>query len=199
MNTKWTRRRFLELVKRSMIAGGGTVLTLSHAHPAAAAASHSTGPATTGFDSKSRRLLKAVADEIIPAGDGMPACSEAGGIEYLDKLAKSSPSIKRELQKSLQALVKIVQAAHGRAFEALSSEQRVEVLKKFESQPEPQLFATLRDYVYESYYLQPEVWKKIGYEFHPTNQAGPAMKPFDEALLAKVRAMPKLYREAPDA
>ena len=30
---------------------------------------------------------------------------------------------------------------------------------------------------------------------HPTNESGPHMKPFDDSVLAKVRKMPKLYRE----
>ena len=53
----------------------------------------------------------------------------------------------------------------------------------------------LRDLVYEAYYTQPRVWKLIGYEFNPTNEAGPHLKPFDESVLAQVKKMPRRYRE----
>ena len=59
----------------------------------------------------------------------------------------------------------------------------------------PEVFAKLRDLVYESYYTQPSVWKLIGYELHPTNESGPNMSPFDDSVLAKVAKMRKLYRE----
>jgi hypothetical protein len=57
------------------------------------------------------------------------------------------------------------------------------------------LFKVLRDFTYEAYYLQPKVWKLIGYEFHPTNERGPSMKPFDESALGEVRKRPRYYRE----
>ena len=59
----------------------------------------------------------------------------------------------------------------------------------------PDTFAVLRDYVYEAYYTRPAVWKLIGYEFYPTNQAGPRVKPFDESALTQVRKKPRYYRE----
>jgi hypothetical protein len=64
-----------------------------------------------------------------------------------------------------------------------------------EKRTAPKCFSTLRDSVYEAYYIQPQVWKLIDYEFYPTDQPGPRMKPFDEAVLAQVRKLPKLYRE----
>jgi hypothetical protein len=72
----------------------------------------------------------------------------------------------------------------------------VDALKRLERRPPAELFATLRDFTYEAYYTRPKVWKLIGYEFYPTNQSGPRMEPFDEAVLAQVRKMPRLYREA---
>jgi hypothetical protein len=71
----------------------------------------------------------------------------------------------------------------------------VEALKQFEIE-NPAQFAILRDFVYEAYYTQPQIWKLIDYQFHATDQKGPHMKPFDEAVIAKVRNKPKFYREA---
>jgi hypothetical protein len=86
------------------------------------------------------------------------------------------------------------ETAFHAAFAGISSAQRVEILTELETRSS-EVFAKLRDLVYESYYTQPSVWKLIGYELYPTNESGPQMKPFDDSVLAKVRKMPKLYRE----
>ena len=83
---------------------------------------------------------------------------------------------------------------HRKQFASLASEQRVEILRAYERQS-PEEFAALRDLVYEAYYTQPRVWRLIGYELHPTNESGPHVKPFDEAVLAQVKKMPRRYRE----
>jgi hypothetical protein len=143
------------------------------------------------FDERERRDLEAAMDEIIPAGDGMPAASEMGGVAYLERVAAADANVANELRAALAALEK----ASGGAFGRLDHEARVSALRKLEA-GEATRFAQLRDYVYESYYTQPRVWKLIGYEFYPTDHAGPHMAPFDESILDDVRKMPKLYREA---
>jgi len=134
-------------------------------------------------------------DQIIPAGDGMPAASAVGGVDYLDRLGSQDSDIRADLERSLTAL-QLCSKQLGKDFTAISQEDQLEALKRLEKQ-QPDTFASLRDYVYESYYTQPQVWKLIGYEFYPTNAAGPRMKPFDESVLAKVKKMPRLYREVP--
>ncbi|MGH9938407.1 MAG: gluconate 2-dehydrogenase subunit 3 family protein, partial [Blastocatellia bacterium] len=93
-------------------------------------------------------------------------------------------------------------------FDQLSSAQRVKLLQAFEKESARagaaeslygagnNLFALLRDLVYEGYYTSPKAWPQLGYEFHPTSRRGPAMQPFDESILAQVRKRPKSYREA---
>lgn len=133
-------------------------------------------------------------DEIIPAGDGMPSASEVGGVAYLEKLCAGDPKIAKELEGSLAALDELSQKRFQSAFVALSHEQRVQALTALEHQ-EASAFKTLRDYVYEAYYEQPQVWKLIDYHFYPTNEGGPTLKPFNEEILAQVRKKPKYYRE----
>ena len=133
-------------------------------------------------------------DEIIPSSDGMPAASAAGGLEYLERVCRQEAVIRVDLQQALDALGQMSETNFHAPFAGISSAQRVEILTKLETQS-PEVFAKLRDLVYESYYTQPSVWKLIGYELHPTNGSGPQMKPFDDSVLAKVRKMPKLYRE----
>jgi Gluconate 2-dehydrogenase subunit 3 len=143
---------------------------------------------------QSREFLRALMDEIIPARDGMPAASQVGGVEYLERVSRQDSQIGAELQHALDALARLSESRFHATFTSVSSAQRVEILTAFEAQS-PEAFASLRDRVYESYYTQPSVWKLIGYEFHPTNESGPHMKPFDDSVLAGVRKMSKLYRE----
>jgi gluconate 2-dehydrogenase subunit 3-like protein len=189
MKKKWTRRKFLRTgVKASVVISAGVVGKVSRANVNLAPES----PAM-GLDLGRGEALRAAMDEIIPAVDGMPAASEVGGVEYLDRLAQESREIKVDLEKSLTALERASRKKFHRSFTSLSHSDRIKALSELEKQPE--LFATLRDFTYEAYYTQPRIWKLIGYEFYPTNQAGPHMKPFDESVLAKVRKMPRLYRE----
>jgi hypothetical protein len=151
--------------------------------------------AASGFNELQRKMLRCAMDEIVPAADGMPAASEVGGVEYLERLAARTPDIQKKLAKSLASVETLSKRQFGQGFVDLSRAKRVEALRKLEKAVAPQDFAVLRDFVYESYYLQPQVWKLIGYEFYPTNQGGPHLKPFDDSVLAKVHKMEKIYRE----
>ncbi len=195
MNRRWTRRRFLETgLKGSIAVGSGVAAgTLRATVPAAEGQTRLT---VSGLTQATRELLRAAMDQIIPAGDGVPAASAVGGVDYLDRLAKQASDIRADLERNLTALQQICRQQLGKGFTAISQEDQLEALKRLEKQ-QPDTFASLRDYVYESYYTQPQVWKLIGYEFYPTNATGPKMKPFDESVLAKVKEMPKLYRDVP--
>ncbi len=193
MKKKWTRRRFLQTgLKGSIVVGGRAVAAGSYATAGAPATGKAASP---GLDRRQREVLRAAMDEIIPAGDGMPSASEVGGVDYLDRLAGENPGIKNDLEKSLAGLDEVGQKLFARGYASLSQAERVEALRRLEKQPASDLFAALRDFTYEAYYTQPSIWKLIGYEFHPTNQSGPRMKPFDEAILASVRKKPKFFRE----
>jgi hypothetical protein len=191
MKKGWTRRRFLETgLKGSIVVGSGVRAAPMQATTFAAT------PKTpvSGLTPAERELLRAAMDQIIPPGDGMPAASAVGGVDYLDRLARQAPDLRADLETSLTALQQLCRQQLGKDFTPISQEDQLEALKRLEQQ-QPDTFASLRDYVYESYYTQPQVWKLIGYEFYPTNAGGPKMKPFDESVLAKVKKMPKLYRE----
>jgi hypothetical protein len=58
-------------------------------------------------------------------------------------------------------------------------------------------FRAARDLVYEAYYTNPLVWKRLGYDFIGAESVGPPLEPFEEALLERVRALPRLYRSVP--
>jgi len=150
------------------------------------------GPKLSASD---EAILKTAADEIIPAGDGMPSTSEVGGVDYLAKLMHEEPNgIGKEIGEALIALNELSKQRAGASFDRLQADDRVSVLKTLESSS-PHRFTMLRDSVYEAYYTNPKVWNLIGYELFPTDHAGPQMKPFDEAILSTVRNKPKYYRE----
>jgi hypothetical protein len=195
MKKRWTRRRFLETGLKGSIAVGSGVAT-GTLRATAPAAQRQTRLPVSGLAQAERDLLRVVMDQIIPAGDGMPAASAVGGVDYLDRLARQASDIRADLERRLAALQQLCRQQLGRDFTVMSLEAQAEALKRLEKQ-QPATFSSLRDYIYESYYTQPQVWKLIGYEFYPTNAAGPKMKPFDESVLAKVKKMPRLYREVP--
>jgi Gluconate 2-dehydrogenase subunit 3 len=174
---KWTRRKFLNssLAAPALVS----VADLARTNPATAG-----GPLTP----EEQATLKAAIDEIIPAGDGMPSASEAGGVAYLVALVKNESGIGGEVRKCLASL-----NSKG-PFDRLSPEARISILKAHEESA-PQNFALFRDCVYESYYTQPGVWRLIGYQLYPTDHTGPHMKPFDEGVLTEMRKRPKYYRE----
>ncbi|MGB9067862.1 MAG: gluconate 2-dehydrogenase subunit 3 family protein [Candidatus Acidiferrales bacterium] len=185
----WSRRKFIETgVVASIAIGGGMTAKLSSALDEGR-----TEDQKTVLEARESDLLRAAMDELIPAGDGMPAASEVGGLDYLDELASRDKQVAKELRESLTALEKLANRSSQKSFLALSRKQRVESLSLFEKE-DAGAFKALREYVYEAYYLQPRVRTLIGYVNHPTNQVGPHVEPFDEAILAEVRKKPKYYR-----
>ena len=194
MKHKLSRRFFLKASLESSLALGTlSMATLVNAAPITIVTPQ--GLPSSSIDPRLKDLLRAAMDTIIPATEGMPSASAVGGVGYLEQLAQSDPLIRSKLEQSLKALDEVSLKFLKSGFSSLPQSQRIEALKRLESQSPLELFADLRDYVYESYYTQPQVWKLIGYEFYPTNHQGPHMKPFDVSALAQVKKMGKLYRE----
>jgi hypothetical protein len=190
---KWTRRKFMEAgLAGSVIAGSGVMGQLPELRPMTTKAANGT-PASE-LTAEEWETLSSVMDEIIPHSDSMPAASEVGGVEYLQKLCRSLPGLSDDLKRSLAKVDELSRSHFGKSFRSLTQTERIQTLIEME-QAKPKLFAILRDYTYEAYYIQPRVWKLIDYTFYPTNEGGPKMKPFDESVLAEVRRKPKFYRE----
>jgi hypothetical protein len=99
------------------------------------------------------------------------------------------------IEKGLTVADAFSERSFQKPFGQLERNDQLAVLKDMENTA-PIVFDALRAYIYESYYTQPAIWKRIGYELNPTDHPGPHLKPFDESLLERVRNMPKLYREA---
>jgi Gluconate 2-dehydrogenase subunit 3 len=176
-DTNPTRRTFLG-------AGAATPVLISAIQPAGLALAQ--GVKTT---------LRTVMDLIIPASDGMPSASEAGGLRYLESLMAHDKDAVADIGKGLTAAGAFSERSFQKPFSQIEKNDQIAVLKDMENTA-PAVFDALRAYIYESYYTQPDIWKRIGYELNPTDHVGPHLKPFDDSLLEKVRNMSKLYRDA---
>jgi hypothetical protein len=187
-NESWSRRAFLRAsVERSLLVGAAFVpgwagiLIPAPASPPA---------------EPERETLRLVVDGLIPRGAGRPAASEAGGHAYLERRAAEEEAFARELERGIRSLDEAARAKWGAPFPRLAEDARAALLRDLE-RTEGELFATLRDAVYEAYYTRPEVWSRIGYEFHTGIEPRLAVERFDEAVLQKAHELPRWYREAP--
>jgi hypothetical protein len=134
-----------------------------------------------------RRLLRATVDRIIPAQGTMPAASAIGAVEYAASVARRDRDIRERLEKAVSAL--------GAGFADRPEAAQIAALEQLE-QIEPAAFAALRDIVYEAYYTHPRIWALIGYDFRTGPKKTAPLEDFDPALLARVRQLPRLYRDA---
>jgi hypothetical protein len=75
-----------------------------------------------GFDRSDLQLLRTILDELVPAGDGMPAVTSVGGVKYLQLLGRQYPSVQEELRNFLTELDRASHAMFRTAFEELPGE-----------------------------------------------------------------------------
>lgn len=143
-----------------------------------------------------RRELRAAVDTIIPAEWRMPAASAVGGVAYLGGMAARDAAFRVLLVDGLRALDARSRDASRRAFVDSTAAQQSECMAHVEKADAPAGFvAALRDAVYEAYYSNPEVWKRIGYRFRSGPRRTATLEAFDPQRVARVRGMGRLYRE----
>jgi hypothetical protein len=151
-------------------------------------------PAARSLTQNARSTLQTVMDLMIPASDGMPSATEAGGLPYLERLMQRNKDAAADITKALSVADAFSERSFQKSFGDLKKHDQIAVLKEMENSALG-VFDALRAYVYESYYEQPVIWRLLGYELYPTDHTGPHLTPFDETLVANVRNMPKLYRD----
>jgi Gluconate 2-dehydrogenase subunit 3 len=181
------RKQFLAIVGRSAL--------LAAAAPALEGLAEA-APAPLPLDAPQRALLVTFADELIPATDGMPSASEMGAAAYLERAAAGDEAIAASLRDAVASIERRTRTAHDETFDRLPAPARVALLQSMEKD-EADRFRAARDLVYEAYYTNPLVWKRLGYDFVGAADSGPPLEPFEEALLERVRALPRLYRAVP--
>ena len=186
-NKSWSRRKFSKalLSLQALVATGAYSIT--------------SGCKSDGSRSEDgilgkigRQRLQLAMDEIIPRSGNMPSASEVDGISYILNVLDGYPNLLDAFNEMMINLNDLSNTAKNHDFENLESDSRILVLKRYE-QEQPEKFSVLVNFVYESYYINEKVWELIGYEPYPTMSAGPKMKPFDEAMLERVKRMSSTY------
>ncbi|MDQ6772103.1 MAG: hypothetical protein M3024_03810 [Candidatus Dormibacteraeota bacterium] len=138
----------------------------------------------SGIGAGSRAVLAGLADQLIPAGDGMPSATQAGAAAAgLDEVLRLRPDLAAPLRALLDGVA--------------GSDPAAAVDRLRETQPDA--FAVLAEVVAGAYFLNPDVRRHIGY---PGQQQVPikAEQPPDyeqDGLLASVVGRGPVYRRTP--
>jgi len=136
------------------------------------------------FDADARGRLAALADALIPAGNGMPSASEAGVAgEWLDAVLTAEPGFAGPLAAVLERADVADPAGELRRIETT----------------DPGGWGTLTTVVAGAYFLNPEIAERVGY---PGRRAIPIDADAEpdwaqEGLLASVQSRGPVYRPTP--
>jgi hypothetical protein len=132
--------------------------------------------------SEERQLLAALADLLIPAGNGFPSASEAGvAREGLDQLLAVRPDLLDPL-KSLLLRVK--------------DRSPAEFLQELQTN-DPVAFGVLAEAVPGVYFLNPNVRAKLKYDGQSARPIDPREDYLDDGLLQSVIDRGSIYRPTP--
>ncbi|HTE62313.1 MAG TPA: hypothetical protein VK631_18305 [Solirubrobacteraceae bacterium] len=138
----------------------------------------------TEFDADARARFAALADALIPAGEGMPSASEAGVAgEWLDAVLAAEPGFGPPLVALL---------AGADVADVAGELRRIETT-------DPGGWGTLTTVVAGAYFLNPSIAERVGY---PGRRAIPVdvdASPdwLEDGLLDSVRSRGPIYRPTP--
>ena len=107
---------------------------------------------SASFDDEARSRLALLADQLIPAGDGMPSASEAGVAgEWLDAIVAAEPGFGPALASVL---------AEADVSDPAGALRRIETT-------DPNGWGTLTTVVAGAYFLNPAIAEQVGYPGRP--------------------------------
>jgi len=155
----------------------------------------SAAEATMSFSEEQTALASEVLNQLIPGRDDFPGAGELGVARHLDGVAASDPGIGRLLQDGLAAIESASREAHSAAFDDISDERKVEVLRAVEAES-PQSFAMLVRHAYAGYYSNSRVIELMGLEARPPQPLGFELDPFDPSTVEHVKERGKIWRDA---
>ena len=134
------------------------------------------------FDNTERASLAALADELIPAGEGLPCASEADvSGSGLDRVLAVRP----ELGEALKQVLDIVK---GRPAKESVAELKADHLGAF---------MALTECVAGAYFLNPQVRAGLGYHGQIPHPIDPKPDFRDDDLLQSVMDRGRIYRPTP--
>lgn len=135
------------------------------------------------FNSHERSLLAALADVLIPAGDGFPSASEAGvAADGLDQVLSFRPDF-------AEGLKKLLTAAEGRPAPEFVASLRAN---------DPAGFGLLAELVPAAYFLNTDVRAKLNYHGQGPRPIDPRPDYLDDSLLQSVLDRGPIYRPTPE-
>jgi hypothetical protein len=134
------------------------------------------------FTTAERALFAALADQMIPAGDGHPSASDAGVAgEGLDAVLTARPDL-------IDGLKSVLQTAQGREPAAVVADLRAH---------DPAAFGILAEVVPGAYFMNPVVQQAIGYLGQTPRPIDPHPDYLDDGLLDSVIRRGPVYRPTP--
>jgi len=132
------------------------------------------------IDVEERLLFGRLADELIPAADGMPAASAAGvADEWLEAVLVARPDLKAGLKSLLQKALDWPAAAAAVAY--------------FRSN-DAEAFGVLAEMTAAAYFMNPDVQRAIGYAGQLPQPIDPRPDYLDDDLLEPVIRRGPIYR-----
>jgi hypothetical protein len=135
------------------------------------------------FDANERIVLAALADVLIPAGDGFPSASHAGVAgEALDLVLSFRPDIAPGLKR-------VLACATGRSAAQFVAELQAN---------DPAGFGLLAELVPGAYFLNPEVRARLGYHGQGPRAIHPHPDYLDDGLLQSVIDRGPIFRPTPE-
>jgi hypothetical protein len=153
----------------------------------------------TVLDPDRARTLRAWVDTLIPARGERPAAGDVGAAEYIDAIVFHAPRVRATLLEAIDAIDGMSGARHNTPFASAEPSAQTAILHAFEAADGGGAFAMIRDLTYEAYYAHPRVLavleRETGWHYE-TAFSGSDMEPFDERLLARMRASGPRWREA---
>jgi hypothetical protein len=141
-------------------------------------------------------LLATVLDELIPPRpDGrLPGAGTLGLGALVEQAAAGTPDLGQVLTAGFAALEELARRSDPNGFAALAPGARVQTLRELEK-AEPMFIPTLMTLACVGYYSDERVLKVINGDVRPPHPRGYEIEADDFALLERVRARGKLYRE----
>lgn len=136
------------------------------------------------FDAAARARLAALADALIPAGEGMPAASEAGVAgEWLDAVLTAEPGF-------AAPLAAVLDVADGA--DPAGDLRRIETT-------DPDGWGVLTTVVAGAYFLNPEIAQRVGYPGRRAIPIDTRAEPdwAQDGLLDSVTSRGPVYRPTP--
>ncbi len=150
------------------------------------------------LDVERAESLRAWVSALIPARGERPAAGEVGAAEYVDATVFLTPRLRGVLLDGIDTVEQLAQKQVGRRFAEADPTEQEEVLRAFEANDPLDAFPMVRDLTYEAYYAHPRVLdvleRETGWRYEVAFSGG-ELEPFDEDLLALMKALPPRWRK----